>query len=57
MAESRSAGHTAVPATVAETQLASTDIAQKADLIVIDFALEAKCEQIENGVGVKELPG
>ena len=51
------AGHTGVPAMVAETQLASTDIAQKADLIVIDFALEAKCEQIENGVGVKELPG
>ena len=57
MAESRSAGHTAVPATVAETQLAFTDIAQNADPIVIDFALEAKCEQIENGVGVKELPG
>jgi hypothetical protein len=57
MAETRSAGHTAVSATVAETQLAFTDIAQKADRIVIDFALEAKCEQIENGVGVKELPG
>ena len=42
---------------MAETQLAFPDIAQKADPIAIDFALEAKCEQIENGVVVKELPG
>jgi hypothetical protein len=41
---------------VAERQLALTDIARKADPIVIDFALEAKCKHIESGVGVKELP-
>ena len=57
MAESRSAGHTGVPAMVAETQLAFTDLAHKVGPIGIDFALEAQCKQIESGVGVKELTG